>query len=114
MKIVKKSESRILNRPFERKTYKLLSHKFSKPIESIVFYLSLLPTGRFDKHHHINSDELIFFPNGGKMRVNGELYNLDSWDAILLEPGDEHGLDIIDKDTVHLAIKMPDVDDKVS
>lgn len=114
MKIIKKSEAEILERPYERKTYKLLSHKFSKPIESIVFYLSILPTGRFDKHHHINSDELIIFPNGGKMRVNKKIYNLKEWDGILLEPGDEHGLDIIDNDTIHLAIKMPDIDDKTS
>ena len=114
MKIIKKSEADIFERPYSRKTYKLLSHKFDNPIESIVFYLSFLPTGRFDKHHHSKSNELIFFPNGGKMKVNNELYTLEEWDGVLLEPGDTHGLDIVDKDTVHLAIKMPDINDKIS
>ena len=114
MKIIKKSEADLLERPFGRKTYKLLTHKFEQPIENIVFYLSILPTGRFDKHHHSKSDELIFFPNGGKMIVNDELYTFGEWDGVLLEPGDKHGLEILDKDTVHLAIKMPDVDDKIS
>ena len=112
MKVIRKEEADILNRPYGRQTYLLFSHRFDQPIDSIIFYLSELPTGQLDEHYHTRSEELIFFPEGGAMRVNGEIVKLGPWDGVFLEPGDKHGLELKDKPTVHLAIKMPDVSDK--
>ena len=77
MIVIRKEEADLLKRPFGRQTYRLFSHRFDRPVDSIIFYLSVLPTGQFDEHYHTQSEEMIFFPEGGKMRVNGEIVQFE-------------------------------------
>lgn len=114
MQIVRFNEIRGDRRPDGRVVRKLISHKFKKPVDSIVLYLCDVPKGKFGKHHHSKSDEIIVFPKGGKIAVNGKEYEMKPWDFVLLEKGDTHGLDSETQDTIHFAIKCPDVDDKVN
>ena len=81
---------------------------------SIVFYHCNVPKGEFKEHYHEKSTEFIFFPEGGKIKVNGKRYEMNPWDGVLLEPGDRHGYEGPDcKDIIHFAIKIPAEDDKV-
>lgn len=45
MKIIHASEVSNEKKPYGRETKALFEHVFNKPAESIVFYLSSLPTG---------------------------------------------------------------------
>jgi len=101
-------------RPDGRTVKKLLSHKFSKPIESIAIYICDVPKGQFGAHYHEEGGEVIMFPKGGKIEVNKKEYTLEPWDFVVLAPGDVHGFKGETQDTMHLAIKFQDVDDKVS
>jgi len=115
MILIRGIKSEILNRPYGRRTRKLFEYSFPSPVSSIVLFHSLLPQGRFDEHYHTGSHELILFPKGGKITVNGVDHSLREWEGVLLEPGDSHGYNKEDQnDIVHLAIKMPADHDKVN
>lgn len=114
MKIIRKKESDISVRDDGRKVSKLYELNFETPTSSMVFYHCEVPLGKFTEHYHQKSTEVIFFPLGGKMEINGDIYEFNSWDGVLLEPGDTHGYDGIDcDDIVHFAIRTPSLNDKV-
>lgn len=113
MKLIRVNEIERQERPFGRVVQKLLSHKFLKPRRSMALFLSFVPKGKLDTHYHAETEEVIIFPEGGKIDVNGRLYTMGPWDLILLEPGDKHGFGGGDKDVLHLAIRFPDNEDKV-
>lgn len=114
MKIIRADKIKGERKPFGRITKKLLEHKFREPISDIVFYLSSMPTGKLDKHYHAESEEIICFPKGGKINVNGRLYEMREWDMVLLDIGDVHSCEEECGDVIHFAIKMPNVEDKVN
>lgn len=113
MEIIKFSEGKKFTRPFGRETRILLEHKFDKPIDSIIFYHSSLENGKFDEHYHSESEEIIWFPEGGEITVEGETYKMEPWDGVLLQPGEKHGYSANCGKIIHLAVKMPASDDKV-
>lgn len=113
MKIVRRKEIEKQERPFGRFVQKLLSHKFIKPRGSMALFLSFVPKGKLDTHYHSKTEEIIIFPDGGKISVNGKLFIMNPWDLVLLEPGDRHGFNGEDKDVFHLAIRFPDNEDKI-
>lgn len=114
MKIIHASEVSNEKKPYGRETKALFEHVFNKPAESIVFYLSSLPTGQFDEHYHSESEEIIWFPEGGEINVEGTNYRMGPWDAVFLESGERHGFKGNCGKTVHFAVKIPASKDKVS
>lgn len=115
MKLIRASRIKGEKRADGRTVKKLLEHSFSKPIDSIVVYLCDVPGCKLEKHYHSESQEVICFPKGGKITVNGETYQMESWDMVLLEVGDTHGYEGDEcPDILHLAIKLPNREDKVS
>lgn len=100
------------DREYQRKVYKLFSQKFNDG--NIGIYLGVAPTGHLEEHFHAKSNEIIFFPIGGSLKINGTIYKFGKWDGVLLHPGDIHGWPIKGNEVVqHLAIKFPDIDDRV-
>jgi len=114
MKIIRKNEIETEDRLFGRTVQKLLSHKFKEKKDSMALFLCFVPKGKLDKHYHIKTEEIIIFPEGGKIEVNKRLFDMNPWDLILLEPGDIHGFTEDDKDVLQLALRFPDGNDKVS
>lgn len=114
MKIIKRKEIKEIKRPFGRIVQKLLGCKFIRPKDSMAMFLSFSPKAKLDFHYHANTEEIIIFPEGGKIEVDDKLYNMDPWDAVFLEPGEIHGFDGEYKDVMHLALRFPDNEDKIS
>lgn len=97
-----------------RTVRKLIKVELDKPVSSAVFYLNDVPNGNFGKHYHSESTEIIWFPKGGKIKVNDEVYEMDDWDGVLLEQGDVHSYDKGDcSEILHFAAKFSAADDKV-
>jgi quercetin dioxygenase-like cupin family protein len=113
MKIIKRSEVENQNRPMGRIVQKIFSHKFIKPASSMAMFLSFMPQSKLDFHYHKETEEILVFPNGGKIEVNDKLYSLEPWDTVLIEPGDVHGFSGSDKDVYCLAMRFPDNEDKI-
>ncbi|MEA2037284.1 MAG: hypothetical protein U9O94_07260, partial [Nanoarchaeota archaeon] len=105
MKIVRRKDIEKQDRPYGRFVQKLLSYNFSKSRDSMALFLSYVPKGKLDTHHHAKTEEIILFPEGGKIEVNGELFSMEPWDLVVLEPGDKHGFSGEDKDVFHLAMR---------
>lgn len=115
MKIIRASEKEWEKKPVGRRTKELFSHHFPKSVDSIAVYISYLSTGRLDTHYHTDSSEIIIFPKGGKITVNDVTYELNEWDAVLLEARETHGYNRDNcGDIIQLAIKFPAIKDKVS
>lgn len=113
MKIIRKKDIKEEQRPFGRTVQKLLGYKFAKPRDSMALFLSFVPKSRLDEHYHAETEEIIMYPEGGKIKVNGNLYDMDPWDFVVLEPGDVHGFEGEYKDVFVLAMRFPDNTDKV-
>ena len=115
MKLIRASQIKGEKRADGRTVKKLLELAFDEPIDSMVIYLCEVPSGKFEKHYHSECQEIICFPNGGKITVNGETYQMESWDMVLLDVGDVHGYEGDEcPDILHLAIKLPNRDDKIT
>ena len=76
MKIIRFKEIKTEDRLDGRIVSKLISHKLAKP-DSMAIYLNFVPKGRFSFHKHSECEEIIFFPKGGKMEINGKEYLLE-------------------------------------
>jgi quercetin dioxygenase-like cupin family protein len=114
MKLIRAAEVPVEERAFGRTVQKVLDLKLCQSFDSMVIYLGRSPQGRLDTHHHSESHEIIFFPQGGFLTVNGSPYEFAAWDGVLLEPGDSHGNESGENhNTIHLAIKVPGHNDKV-
>ncbi len=102
--------------PFESRKYgRKVKRIFDEEIDntSCVIYLSMLE-GQLDYHYHKSSHEIIIFPEGGCLEVNGKLHQFGPYGAVLLEPGDVHGLSASEaQKQTHIAIKIPRDNDKV-
>ncbi len=113
MKIIRKSLANSKSRSDGRTVTTLSEISLNHNISSLVLYHCDVPNGKFTAHLHKESHEIILFPVGGKMIVNGNKYEFGAWDGVFLEPGDIHGYDHDDcNDIVHLAIRMPNIVDK--
>ena len=114
MKHLKKNDYQSDVRADGRTVRKMMELNVSEPVSSMVFYLNDVPNGNFGKHYHSKSTEIIWFPNGGKIEVNGEIYIMGNWDGMLLEPGDAHSYNKGDcNNVIHFAVKFPADNDKV-
>ena len=114
MKLIRKNETKPDVRPDGRIVRKMIELKMKETVSTAVFYLNDVPNGNFGKHYHSNSTEIIWFPRGGKIEVNGKIYRMDEWDGVILESGDVHSYDKGDcKDVIHFAAKFPADEDKV-
>jgi len=113
MKIIRRKDCLTEERAFGRTVQKLLGHKFTGEKDSMAMFLSFVPKGKLDPHYHERTEEIIIFPQGGKIEVNDKLYEMEPWDFVLLEPGDKHGFTGEDKDVLLLALRFPDNEDKV-
>jgi quercetin dioxygenase-like cupin family protein len=114
MRLIRRAEVHCESRPDGRTVRKLLELDLGLDMSSAVIYLCEVPGGRFGAHYHSGSTEIIWFPNGGKIQVNEQTYEMEEWDAVLLAPGDVHGFDSDGgDDIVHFAIKLPATPDKV-
>jgi quercetin dioxygenase-like cupin family protein len=114
MKLIRFKEVQKDGRPDGRIVRKLISHHFNKPVKSMAFYLCEVPGGKFGEHHHSEAEELIMFPNGGRITVNGKDIDMEDWDFVILAPGDKHGFSGECGNIIHLAMKFPDAEDKIS
>lgn len=113
MEILKLDDLPNYSREFERKVYKLFTERTNN--QNIGIYLGIAPTGHLEKHMHTKSSEIIFFPIGGSLEINGIVYEFGAWDGVRLDPGDIHGWPFKGKKPIHhLAIKFPDIDDRVA
>lgn len=111
MKVVRTKDIQSEARPMGRTVRTLL--KLTN-LDECTIYFGESEKGRIDQHFHEHGQELIFFPVGGFLEINGDIIEFESWDAVLLEPGDVHGnLDCPEMQTIHLAIKFSHETDKV-
>ena len=113
MKIFSLNASERYNRSDGRQVHILLKEKLGKSYDGITLFLSKGPDGHLSKHRHINTHEIIVFPNSGCLKINNKMYNFNDWDCVLLEPGDIHGYDgkSLGK-TIHFAIYLSDEKDR--
>ena len=114
MKLVRYEEVKLDKRSDGRTVRKVLSHHFNQPMNSMALYLCEVPSGKFGEHFHSKSEEIIMFPVGGEISVNGKDYKMNNWDFVVLQPGDKHGFNGESEDIIHLAIKLPDSNDKIT
>ena len=115
MKRLRRAEAPSESRPDGRQVTTLFATAFERPLDSIRFLLVDLPDGRFPGHYHAASHELILFPAGGAITVNGETLAMAPWDGVLLEPGDVHSyIGEGAGPVIQLAVQMPPLDDRVT
>ena len=89
MKIVRYKEVPVDRRSDGRSVRKLASVELGKLEKTnAALYFCEVPESRFEGHYHSDSTEVIMFPEGGDITVNGEDYAMDKWDFVILEPGD--------------------------
>ena len=65
-----------------------------------------LPAGRsFQRHYHEDLQEVFVMTRGpAEMRVNGEMVELDSGDAIVIDPGEVHEMTNSSNDDVEYVV----------
>ena len=115
MRLVKSDRVKGEERADGRTVKKLVELSLAKPTDSMVIYLCVVPNGKFEKHYHSESEEIICFPKGGRITINDETYQMANWDMVLLEVGDAHGYEEEEcPDVLHFAIKLSDKDDKIT
>lgn len=115
MKIFRLKDKQEEDRKYGRKVRKVIEFSFSEPVSDFVAYYVESPNGMVDGHYHTDSEELIVFPIGGQLRINGELILFDAWDSVMLHKGDIHELEEdTGRETIHFALKFPGCSDKVS
>ncbi|MCK5305924.1 MAG: hypothetical protein KAJ66_02215 [Candidatus Omnitrophica bacterium] len=112
MKIIRSNSIKPSKRPLGRRVKKMLELKLKPPVDSMAIYLNFLPQGKLDKHYHSKSQEIICFPQGGRISVNGRRYKMNIWDMVLLDIGDVHCCERKGKSTLHFVIKVPNIKDK--
>lgn len=111
MQIIRKKDQSSYSREKGRTVTHLFD--FDIPFDSASFFLGESPQGSLGSHYHEFSHEIIFFPVGGTIEVNGTKYTLNEWDSVILEPGDIHGFAGDGSRCVHFAIKFPSKPDRV-
>ena len=107
MKIIRTSEIKGDNRPDGRTVKTLLESP------EMNLYLCQVPGSKFGSHYHSGSTEIIVFPQGGAITINGEDFVMEPWDMAVMDKGDIHGFSGNSNDIIHFAVKIPGVDDKV-
>ncbi len=116
MEIIRKKEQ-----PEEDRGGYLVRKMLSKPIksgfsvDSIAEYLTTVPVGgKCREHYHKNSYESVLFLDSGIGIINGEKYQFEEGDNLLLEPGDRH--EFIPIGQLRLfAVRIPDLpQDKIT
>lgn len=115
MKIIRAADVKPYERPHERMVRQLVQIDFPRAMTSMACFLGYAPRGHLDEHYHRDSIELIFFPMGGRIRVNGEHHEMNEWDVVILEAGDVHGYEPEagqERAAVHFAIKLPSDPDR--
>lgn len=107
MKIVRAKDIKGEARPDRRVVKRLLD------FNDLTLYLCEVPQGKFGSHYHTGSTEVIVFPVGGRITINGQTFDMEPWDIAVMEIGDIHGFSGDCEDILHFAIKFPGVEDKV-
>ncbi len=111
MKIIKNSGLIPEMKEDGRKISSLLSYSFPNN-RKVKLFLVTIPSGTHEKEHmHTDSEEIFFFLSSGKIIVNGETYNLEPKDIIIIEKKDKHKI-IADQPIEMLGIKE-EINDKV-
>ena len=114
MKIIRAKEADTSSRTDGRTVRRMIDFNFKNPADSVTLFICELPDGKFGDHKHTVSDEFICFPQGGKITINGESFDMNEWDIALLEKGDIHGNEEGCGPIIHFAIKAPTAEDKVN
>ncbi len=106
-------------KPEERGGYTrvtLLHHAFKKAADNIGILKTEIPaSGIASAHHHNEVTEIFYFLSPGTLFVNGEKFDADEGDVVVIEPKDSHLVKAgVDKPTKLVVLKIPDIpDDKV-
>lgn len=112
MQIIRFKDIEPDERPDGRTVRKLTSVNLGDNASSAALFYCEVPKSKFDNHYHSVSTEIIMFPEGGNIEINGKEYVMDKWDFVVLQPGDWHGFSGDGANAAHVAFKLPDVEDK--
>src|SRR3982751_4879018 len=71
----------------------LLAHRNSAIRHQSLAEARLLPGGSTQEHYHPQAEEIYYIPHGtGRMRIEGEIRDVQPGDAIAIPPGQKHKL----------------------
>lgn len=96
MRIIRKSEQRILHRPAENRDVRLLFDGSVHLCDWLVVthsrrQLENAKGANVEFHSHPNAFELIFFLRKGLLETNGKQHHFEPGDLVVLESQDVHG-----------------------
>lgn len=119
MKIVRKNEVEILDRP-GYKTQMLLDYVFESSAKGLapsknigVYCTTVKKGGKTKEQYHKKSWELIYFLDPAEARLAGKIHKFDKGDLVMLEPNEAHEILAVYGDVEVFAIRFPhDVEDK--
>lgn len=115
MKIIRASEISPEKRDDGRTILKLYNYDFDKKPGNINFLVSEIPKHVIEqKHYHTDSDEIFYFLTKGKININSKDYSFNAGDMVILSRNDKHQVITENYTTKLLAIKVPNISDKVS
>ena len=107
MKIIRRKEIGVKNRDDGRTVCYYPALYIPPGTEQVGFITVDTPKGCLEAYHkHPVSTEVFYHLTPGKVEVNGEVYQLNAGDIIILEPGDEHK-QIADQNIQIVALRIP-------
>ena len=114
MKIIRNTELIIQDRPDGRTVTRILQQETKINFSSFqMLYVTHPPNLKESLHAHERSYEALYFLDRADYIVNGESYNLDEKDLLLLEPGDIHGATPVGHEVRIFVFQFPAIiDDK--
>ena len=112
MKIIRNKELSIQDRPDGRTVTRILQQETGMKFSSFqMLYVTHPPNLREGLHAHEISYEALYFLDQANYIVNGEHYQLNERDLLLLEPGDVHGAIPIGREVRILVFQIPAITD---
>jgi len=113
MKIVRKNEVEILDRP-GYKTRMLLDYVFEglgkgpAPTKNIGVYCTTVKKGgKTKEQYHKKSWELIYFLGPAEARLAGKIHKFNRGDLVMLEPNETHEILAVHGNVEVFAIRIP-------
>jgi hypothetical protein len=116
MKIFKSNELKTDKRPDGRKIKQIGTISLNQKADNLHFLEAYHPSNFTEgQHGHKKSYEIFYFFDPAKYEINGEIYEINNGDIVVLEPGDKHGALEKNNETNILVIRIPWIeDDKIN
>ena len=109
MKLYRASESQYVSKPGYSANY-VANIEFNQSIDNAGVILVKIPEGKTKPHVHNILEELFVAVSSLKLIVDGDEYQLDEGDTVLVEPGESHSFESpYGKTSFIIAIKFPNL-----